>query len=140
MRTACLRSAALGAALLLGACASRTEPPPSESNLTAGMVKLKIIKGETVQADVLEVFGPPDMVTHRDGLRIWTYDKIRYDVETRSYGLAILVGGGGGSVGAGAGGSASSRRTTSSSTSTMLIIYFDEKDLVRDYRLQVTRF
>lgn len=128
------------AAAVLTACRSTTEPPPSESNLTAGMVKLKIHKNKTVQADVLEVFGPPDMVTHKDDLRIWTYDKIRYDVESTSYGLLILAGAGSGNV-AGGGGAGGSRRThRSSSTSTMLILYFDEKDVVRDYRLSVTRF
>ncbi|MHC4548167.1 MAG: hypothetical protein ACYTEZ_05255 [Planctomycetota bacterium] len=117
-----------------------TEPPPSESNLTPGMAKRHILKDRTTQAEIMEIFGPPDLVTHKDDLQVWTYDKIRYDIERTSGGLAVVVGGGGGGVGAGGGGHYSKSRTRSSSTSTMLIIYFDAKDIVRDYRMQVTRF
>lgn len=110
-------------------CASHHEDvPATESNLTAGMAKKTIVQGKTTQAEVMEVFGPPDLLTHRDGLQIWTYDKIRYDIQSSSGYFTVLIAGAG------------SGRSTSSSTSTMLIIYFDDKDVVRDYRLNVTRF
>jgi len=118
---------AILACLLAFGCASNTEPV-KPSNLTAGMAKKNIAKGQTNQAEVMEVFGPPDMVTHRDGLQIWTYDKVRYDMETSGGYLTVLLAGAG------------SSRTRSASTSTMLIIYFDERDVVKDYRLNVTRF
>ena len=126
---------------LLAACqSSSTEPPPTESNLTPGMAKLTIVKGKTTQAEIMEVFGPPDLVTHKDDLQVWTYDKIRYDIERRSGGLFVLGAVGGGS-GGGVGGAGGTKKTVrSSSTSTMLIIYFDNGDIVRDYRMQVTRF
>ena len=107
-------------------CASRDDARPS--NLTAGMAKKTIIKGQTKQAEVMEVFGPPDLITHRDDLQIWTYDKIRNDVQMSGGFLTVGVAGIGG---AGA---------RSSSTSTMLIIYFDSSDVVKDYRLNITRF
>lgn len=121
------RNALIGviASIVLAGCASQqVDRSPTESNLTAGMAKATIKKGQTTQADVIEVFGPPDLVTHRDNLQIWTYDKVRYDV--RSDGGTLIFY------------SASSLK--SSSTSTMLIIYFDEQDIVQDYRMNVTRF
>lgn len=121
--------ALLGAALGLSACRGGPEPdaPVTESNLTAGMVKRTIAVGRTSQAEVLEVFGPPDLVTHRDGREIWTYDKIRHEIEAESGYFTVLIAGTG------------SRRTTRSSTSTMLIVYFED-EIVRDYRLSVARF
>ena len=100
--------------MLISGC----QPQPRPSNLTAGMAKKNIVKGQTTQAEVMEVFGPPDLVTHRDDTQLWTYDKISQDVETSS----------------------DWRRTRASNRSTMLIIYFDPNDVVRDYRLSVTKF
>ena len=67
-------------AVLLAGC-SHNPRPVTESNLTPGMAKATIVVGETSQAEVMEVFGPPDQVTHRDNKQIWTYDKIRYDMQ-----------------------------------------------------------
>ncbi|MHC4340856.1 MAG: hypothetical protein ACYSX0_11675 [Planctomycetota bacterium] len=127
-------------ALLIGCSSTQTGPAPEESNLTAGMAKLKILKDKTTQAEVLEIFGPPDMVTHRDDLRIWTYNKVRYDIRETSGGFFVIgaVAGGSGGGAGGAGGSGS--RRTSSSKMTILTIHFDSQDIVRDYRMQVTRF
>jgi len=115
--------------LIISGCApSNTDPLPTESNLTAGMAKKTIVKGETTQAEVTEIFGPPDLITHKDDIQVWTYDKIRYDVESSNGYLNVLIAGMGGS------------RGRSSSTSTMLIVYFDSNDKVIDYRMSVTRF
>ena len=115
--------------LVVSGCApSNTEPLPTQSNLTAGMAKKTIVKGQTVQAEVMEIFGPPDLVTHKDNMQVWTYDKIRYDVESSDGYLNVLVAGIGGG------------KSRSSSTSTMLIVYFDSNDKVVDYRMSVTRF
>ncbi|MHC4932509.1 MAG: hypothetical protein ACYTGV_10015 [Planctomycetota bacterium] len=130
----------LSIALLAGCRSSHTEPAPTESNLTAGMAKLKIQKEQTTQAEIMEIFGPPDLVTHRDELQVWTYDKIRYDIEETSGGFFVLGAVAGGSGGGAGGAGASGSRKSSASTSTMLIIYFGANDIVRDYRMQVTRF
>ena len=49
----------LGLAFGTGCNKSNTSPLPSESNLTAGMAKKTIVKGQTTQAEVMEIFGPP---------------------------------------------------------------------------------
>jgi hypothetical protein len=105
-----------------------TAPAPGQSNLTPGMAKKTIVKGQTTQAEVVEVFGPPDLVTHRDDLQIWTDDKITYEIESSGSYFTVVIAGTGKS------------RASSSSESTMLIIYFDAKDVVRDYRMNVAKF
>lgn len=118
----------IGIATVPGCASPSPTEPARTSNVTAGMAKKTIIKGQITQADVMEVFGPPDMLTHRDGLQIWTYGKVRHDLETSGGCLTVLLAGAGGS------------RTRSTSTATMLILYFDRNDVVQDYRLNITRF
>jgi hypothetical protein len=103
----------------------RFEAHSTESNLTAGMAKVTIKKGVTPQSEIIETFGPPDLVTHRDGMQIWTYDKLSYDQETTGGTVSLFRSG---------------TRSRSSSTSTMMILYFDSSDIVQDYRMSVVRF
>ena len=122
------RMITLVAVLMMLAAGCASPPPPVPSNLTAGMAKKVIMKGQTTQAEVIEVFGPPDLVTHRDDMQIWTWDRIRQDVKQSSDYLALLVYGREGST------------TSSSTRTTMLIVYFDADDVVQEYRMITTRF
>ena len=47
--------------IFIAGCA--TVQPAQKSNLTPGMVKTTIIKGETRQNEILEVFGAPNIIT-----------------------------------------------------------------------------
>jgi hypothetical protein len=126
LRATCILLAA--ASLVLGGCSKPEAAETRPSALTPGTVKRTIVKGETTQAECLEVFGPPDLVTHRDDIQIWTYDKTSYDYEKHgSYFTVILYG-------------VSGDRVRSSSKSTMLILYFDDADIVQDYRLSAVKF
>ena len=111
----------------LAACKS-APAPADQSNLTQGMAKKTIVKGQTNQAEILEVFGPPDLTTYKDGTEVWTYDKISQEMSSSGSYFTVLI--------AGARQSSSSR----SSRSTMLILYFDQADIVQDYRMSVTKF
>lgn len=114
----------------LGACQTQQPDniPTKQAALTPGGVKLNLVKNQTSQAEVQEAFGPPDLVTHKDGQQIWTYDKTDFDWEKRSdYATLILIGQGG-------------DRVRSSSRSTLLIVYFDERDIVTDYRLSAIKY
>lgn len=121
------RLSVLVLAALLAGCGNGAQSPTA-SNLTPGMAKKTIMKGKTTQEDVIKVFGPPDLVTHGDGGEVWTYDKLRYEVENSGTFLSVGVVGVGGT------------RAASSSTSTMLIIHFGPSDVVTDYRLSVAHF
>ena len=118
---------------LIGCAAAR-------SNLTPGMAKKHIRPGQTHQAEVIEIFGPPNIITWRDGGEMWVYDKVSSRRTNAFFGVGGL-GGGFGSGGAGggllAGGVGSSTR---SETTVMLIVYYDENDIVDDYKITQTKF
>lgn len=113
---------------------------PGPSPITPGNARRHIEPGRTHLAEVVEVFGPPNIVTRRDGTEMWIYDK----VSSKQTGGAFGIGGGG--AGAGNGGvgggllGAGATSSTRSETTVMLIIYFDENDIVRDYRITQTKF
>jgi hypothetical protein len=116
-------------AAALGCAAQRAEETPTQpSNLTPGVVKLRIAKGQTTQQQIVETFGPPDLVTHKDDQQIWTYDKTSYDYQKDSGYLTVIFAGVGGD------------HVRSNSKSTLLIVYFDKNDIVTDYRLSAVKF
>lgn len=115
-------------ALGVAGCA-RQEVPTKESAVTPGMAKKFIKRGVTTQTDVLEIFGPPDLVTQkRGGTEVWTYDKVSHEVRSSSGYLTIILAG------------MERRRASSSSRSTMLIIYFDRRERVEDFALSAAKF
>ncbi|MBX3381062.1 MAG: hypothetical protein KF805_13290 [Phycisphaeraceae bacterium] len=123
-------TALFASSVSLVACQTQQQDniPTKQAALTPGGVKLNLVKDQTTQAEVQEAFGPPDLVTHKDGQQIWTYDKTNFDWEKRSdYATLILIGQGG-------------DRVRSSSRSTLLIVYFNDKDIVTDYRLSAIKY
>jgi len=113
--------------LLVSGCAS--VQPAQKGNLTPGMAKTKIIKGQTSQNEILEVFGAPNIVTkNKSGNEVWTYDKASVETGTSDvYGTVIIAGGAG------------SRTSTSARTFT-LMIEFDDKNIVKDFSYRSTAF
>lgn len=111
------------------------QPQTSEagsSNLTAGMVRVEVVEGETTQARILEVFGAPNIVTmNGDGESVWSYNRMAFESTSTSGGVLGIFWAGS-VAGAGAAG-----RSVSSSTvrSFDLILVFDEQDVVRDFRV-----
>lgn len=104
------------------------QEPARPSAVTPGMAKKHITPGRTGQAEVLEIFGPPNIVTHKAGREVWTYDKMSHEVVNSGGFLTILLAG------------YARERSSGSSRSTMLIIYFDKNDVVTDYALHATQF
>jgi len=94
------------------------------SNLTAGMVKTKIIKGETTQAEILKVFGAPNIITkNRSNDEVWNFNKMSFiNIQGTDLGVLIFWPG-------------SRAITTATTKSFDLIIIFDEKDIVKDYSI-----
>ncbi len=120
----------IGVVTLCSACASTgtQQGQAKESALTAGMTKKFIYTGKTTQTQVLEIFGPPDLVTRKNDTEVWTYDKISQDVSTSGGFITILIAG------------YSKGSTHSHNRSSMLIIYFDKNEVVQDYKLSVSNF
>lgn len=113
--------------LLLSGCASIQ--PVQKGNLTPGMAKTKIIKGQTTQNEILEVFGAPNIVTkNKSGNEVWTYDKASVETGTSDIYGTILIAGGAGS------------RTSTSARTFTLMIEFDDKNVVRDFSYRSSAF
>ena len=85
--------------LLLGAGCINQQPVGqmmANSNLTAGQVSLTLKKNVTTQAEVVETFGAPNIVTtNGDGEEIWTYQKnatVSSGSSSSGYATIILAG------------------------------------------------
>lgn len=73
-------------------------PESSEKNrLTTGQVQLTLRKDQTTQAEVLEAFGAPNLVTvNSEGEEVWTYQRnatVANASSSSAYGTVILFGG-----------------------------------------------
>ena len=85
--------------LLLVACVGTTPvgEPMSKSNLTSGQVSMTLKKNITTQAEVVETFGAPNLVTQNaDGEDVWTYQRnatVANAASNSSYATIILLGG-----------------------------------------------
>ena len=114
----------LGIFSTLTGCASfpESKEPVQKSNLTAGVVKKEIIKGKTTQAEILNLFGSPNLVTkNRDNNEVWNYNKMAFESKAgEDSGTLILWSG-------------SRAMSTTTTKSFDLIIEFDEKDVVKNY-------
>ena len=95
------------------------------SNLTHGVVKSKIIKGETKQNEILELFGAPNITTkNKSNNEVWSYNR-----------MSSVDKGGKTTFFSGSKGSSST-----SMSSFDLIVTFDSDDIVIDYSVISTKF
>ncbi len=128
-----LVSAAVAAAL--SACATSPSQPVSARNdaLTHGNVQMNVEIGRTTQADVLEVFGAPNVTTiDSSGQEVWSYQRAATVAQSSSndnYWTILLAGSGSESSGF----EQSSRMTT-------LIVKFDDQDIVSNFRSRSSNF
>lgn len=66
--------------LFISGCATSGVKEMSNTNLTAGKVKMEIKKGETTQAEILQIFGSPNIVTkNRSNDEVWNYNRMSYE-------------------------------------------------------------
>lgn len=95
--------------------------PKQKSNLTVGFVKTKIIKETTNQAEIIELFGAPNLVTkNRNNDEVWNYNKMSFEAGTGKSSDVWM-------------GSRALSTTTTSSFD--LIIIFNENNIVKDYSI-----
>ena len=116
---------------VLSGCANmvRDSQPAQKSNLTMGMVKIKILKGKTTQTEIVQLFGAPNIVTkNRSNDEVWNYNRMSFEsVSGSDAGFAIFWSG--------------SRALSSTTTKSFdLIIAFDEKGVVKDYSVVSAAF
>ena len=134
---------ALAVVLALAGCAAPTQPVAERnSTLTQGQVQLNLQVGTTTKAEVVEVFGAPNITTRNsDGVEVWTYQRsARVSQSASRSGLwSILLTPGARGAGGLLGTSSSSGFETTSRMIT-LIIEFESADVVADFRSRTADF
>jgi hypothetical protein len=117
-------SAVILSIALMSGCATfpAAKEPVEKSNLTVGTIKTKIIKGQTTQAEILQLFGSPNLVTkNRANNEVWNYNRMSFESKTGEDGGTLLLWGG------------SRAMSTTTTRSFDLIIEFTENNIVKDY-------
>lgn len=120
--------AGLATVLLVAGCATEPEPRPNP-DLTQGNVQLHLVVGETTKAEVLDVFGAPNITT-RDGSgrETWSYQRAAEVTTSSNRGFWVVFAGG------------NTTGFESSSRMMTLIVKFDENDVVADFKSRTSDF
>ncbi|MGH6785667.1 MAG: hypothetical protein ACREBO_02465 [Novosphingobium sp.] len=126
--------AALCATFLTVGCAPAPAPVDNRNSaLTQGNVQLNLKVGQTSKAQVLEVFGAPNITTRDSaGQEVWTYQRhatVQQSSSQANFWTILLAGSG----------SSASGLSETSRTMT-LIIKFDSADVVSDFRSRTSDF
>lgn len=143
MRVPVRAIAVLAVALAVAGCTTPAQPVAERnSTLTQGQVQMNLQVGQTRKAEVVEVFGAPNITTRDgDGREVWTYQRsARVSQSASRSGLwSILLAPGARGAGGLLGSSSSSGFETTSRMIT-LIIEFDADDVVSDFRSRTADF
>jgi len=125
----------------MNACTLPSKPVTTRnSELTHGNVQMNVRVGETTQAQVLDVFGAPNITTiDGSGQEVWTYQRaatVEQSVNTRGFWTVLLLG----EFSATAGQSQETSGFEQTQRMMTLIIKFGETNLVTDFRSRASEF
>ena len=120
--------------VLLTGCITAPETlTKKNSELTQGMVQLKVQVGKTSKTEILETFGAPNITTRdSSGDEVWTYQRQAQTNQSSSqsgYWTIILAG----KTSKASGFETSSRMMT-------LIIKFDNNEVITDFKSRESNF
>ena len=162
-----IRYSALSLGLLCASCMSGPPnsalTPPSTPNsqavapaaqtgasaLSYGTVTSQVVKGKTTQADLLQLFGGPNIsTTDNDGVETWVYERsvTQTDAASRDQSwqaaanLGVFFGHGSAGVQAGGGQSAAASSMTTSFRSLTVVVKFSGDKTVKDYSVRASQF
>lgn len=83
-------------AILFSGCSTTIPTTDTKNSLTQGQVQITLKKDVTTQAEVLDVFGAPNLVSlNSSGEEIWTYQRnatVGSESASSAYGTFILFG------------------------------------------------
>lgn len=123
------------AGVFAASCATTSTDGSDSGNnpFTHGNVQLNLEAGVTTQANVLEVFGAPNIATiDSKGLEMWTYQKnatVSSSASSSNYWTVVLVGG-----------ESSRSQATQSSRSMTMILKFDDSKTLVEFRSRTSSF
>ena len=136
-----------------GPSAEGQQPAARPGKLSYGTVTSTVKKDQTTQAELLEMFGGPNIsTTDASGLETWVYERSASDTDTSAsnqarnlnafFGAGGTVGGAalGGGVSGGASSDNSRGRTTNSVRNLTVIVKFNPDKTVRDYSVRQSTF
>jgi hypothetical protein len=142
-----------GRAVEAGGGGTGEQPANTASRLSYGAVTSTVKKNQTTQADLLDLFGGPNIsTTDAEGLETWVYERSASQTDAAASSdarnLNAFFGGGGNLGGATIGGgvaggsrSADDRSRTSTSVRNLtVIIKFNPDKTVRDYSVRQSTF
>lgn len=117
----------LATSLFVAGCSNNAVP--QKSNLTYGVIKKEIIKNETTQAEVLALFGAPNLITkNRSNDEVWSYNKMSVEKNgSDKSGWLLFVAGG-------------TNKSASTTSSFDFIVIFDKNDIVKDYSVISSKY
>ena len=128
--------AALTVLTVAGCVVNETQTRPvavRNSELTHGNVQMNLRLGETTQADVLDIFGPPNVATvDGSGREVWSWQKhatVTQSSSAKDYFTVVLFGGS-----RSASGFEQTQRTMT------LIVKFDAHKVVADFSSRSSEF
>lgn len=129
-----MRVIAISLLLILVGCVYAPQPlEKRNSSLTQGNVQMNLKVGKTTKAEVLEIFGSPNVTTRNSsGQEMWTYQRaaqVNQSSSQSGYWTIIL-----------AGKNSKASGFESSSRMITLIINFDANDLVDDFSSRESNF
>ena len=104
------------------------------------MISTTLEEGKSSKKDVMEVFGPPDLITKEDGVELWGYDRISRETAYRSFGIGVLGGGIPGGAALLGGGISAKQGSTNQTTKTVFLLVYFKNDIVVEYKLSTTKF
>lgn len=129
--------------------APEPEKPEPQSRLSYGIVTSKVIKGKTTQAELVDMFGGPNIsTTDADGLETWVYERSASNTSssgqttrtTQAQGMDVFFGLG--LLGRGSDTTTTSGRTSSSTSvrNITVIVKFNPDKTVKDYSARAATF
>jgi outer membrane protein assembly factor BamE (lipoprotein component of BamABCDE complex) len=129
-----MRIIAISLLLILVGCVYAPQPlEKRNSSLTQGNVQMNLKVGKTTKAEVLEIFGSPNVTTRNSsGQEMWTFQRaaqVNQSSSQSGYWTIIL-----------AGKNSKASGFESSSRMITLIINFDANDLVADFSSRESNF
>ena len=129
-----MRIIAISLLLILVGCVYAPQPlEKRNSSLTQGNVQMNLKVGKTTKAEVLEIFGSPNVTTRNSsGQEMWTFQiaaQVNQSSSQSGYWTIIL-----------AGKNSKASGFESSSRMITLIINFDANDLVADFSSRESNF
>lgn len=128
---------------------SATPGQSGGSALSYGAVTSRVVKGKTTQADLVDMFGGPNISTvDNEGVETWVYERSVTQTDAANHSqsfqaaanLGVFFGQGSAGAQAAGGQSTAASSTTTSFRSLTVVVKFNPDKTVKDYSVRASQF